>query len=418
MQDLLIENFSIKLDNKWVLNDINIKIEQGEVILLTGKNGSGKSTLLRSIAKLFPEGIITDIRGKISTIESTIVFQRPETQIISFKVDEELSTPLSFQKIPRKQRFSIINDIINEFHISDIRNRDPRKLSSGQRQSVVILTSYISTIDSKIRILLLDEPFSVLDRDNRNKVLSIIKKIKKRNISILIVHHNPHDLKDIVTRVIELEHGKIVYDGNYFDYIHNHTFPKFKLETIYSLPHYKCALTIGYEIFKKQISFNIYKPGVTLIIGRNGSGKTTLLKTIAGFLSPLKGKCPIRVPVIMIPQNVNLFFLRGTVREEFNFLSLTIPEEWLEFSDLSPFLLSEGQKKKLAIDLIYNQFKNMTYSIIIMDEPTQSLDYYNLLSFHNLIWKLAKNHSIIIAINDPRLVDNYLPYCNIINMED
>lgn len=398
---LTVSNFGIKLSNSpWILKNISFDVREGECLVITGPNASGKSTLLRSIARMYTPYSISKIEGEIDyRVENTIVFQRPKSQIVSFRVDEEIASPMSYQRVDRSTRVKRVNELLERYNISHLGYRDPRKLSSGQQQSVVVLSNTMT----QAKLILLDEPFATLDAENKKQLINLLAELKNNNYTIVIIHHSPMDLDGIADNVLILEEGVVSFFGSleskkehFESKINNFAFDEIEFDHD---PNWFIDVNIGYSSFQRKIKKEFPKKGLVLIKGRNGSGKTTLLRTLIDFIPKLDGKIKFSNNLFFVPQDVQAFFWRKTVLEELGEVS-TIPG-WIEpIGDRSPFIISEGQRKKLAIEIAFNSDRDL-----LLDEPSQGLDIDNI---HWLIHRLliySKDRLVLLTSNDEILLE-------------
>lgn len=214
-----------------VLKNINISVNEGSVVSIIGPSGSGKSTLLRSII-----GLEEITSGKI-IIENK--------DISSNEYDEEtkknilLKMGMVFQNFNLFPHMTVGNNIIKtlqvvkKFNELDARKKAievltvvglenkidnyPSELSGGQKQRVAIARALAMEPD----ILLFDEPTSALDPELVKEVLDIIKKLKDKNITMLIVSHEMKFVKDISDKVIVMEDGIVIEEGTSSDIFEN-----------------------------------------------------------------------------------------------------------------------------------------------------------------------------------------------------
>lgn len=381
------------------LKNINLEVKENQVILISGPNGSGKTTLLRSIIRLFNKGSIKKATGNINLLmDCTIVLQRPKAQLFTFSVAEEVATPLSFSRIQRKIRIKKVEEHLSKFNKLDLMHIDPRNISSGQQQVVVTLTSIIS----EKPLILLDEPFSLLDSENANIFLELLHDLKLRGYTIVIVDHNPLRYNSLIDRHIVLEKG-IIKSINNFEKIEEKIISA-HIDELFTYSPNKAGITIGFD--KPLFTFPLRElSGFILVTGANGSGKTALLKTLAGIIPPFNGKIKGE-DYFFVPQDATSFFWKKSVLEEIG----SLKSDWvIPFLDKSPFDLSGGELKRLSLMIAFS------YSTtIILDEPTQSLDEQNTAWLIDYLSIKSQYKCILLSSNDGRfitkiasLVDNH-----------
>ncbi len=192
-----IQNLSMELDG-FFLKDINLKLENGEYLVILGKSGIGKTVLLETIA-----GRHKITRGKIIKNEQDISACLPEDRDIGFvyqnyelfshlKVRENIAFSLKFQKMKKSQIKQKTDEMMEILDITHLKDRYPKALSGGEKQRVAIGRSIIKNPS----LLLLDEPFSALDYITKESVKEILKDIHKRFKPTII--HVTHDLKEAI----------------------------------------------------------------------------------------------------------------------------------------------------------------------------------------------------------------------------
>lgn len=408
---LAVHDFGLQFNGmqEFLLQHTNLIVRAGEVVLVQGRNGSGKSTLLKSILQLHPKGSIHQFEGTIEIQESVTigyVHQRPSSQLLFFKVDEEIVAPLSFKRVSRAQRLATADKLLQKFHIETWKNADPHTLSSGQQQIVSILTN----LSDNRKLLLLDEPFALLDDANRELVINALLQLKQNGYAVLLISHQFHMYNGLVDRIYAIENHTLSEQEHLSDYPLSVCKCK-QSSTMY--PVINC--TIGYNMPLQNLqNLLLPKSGVVLLQGSNGTGKTTLLLTLDGLLSPVKGKINqiSQQSSIFVPQDTISFFWKASVIKEWeSYVDLSIPESLQELQHKSPFILSEGQRKWLAVQIALAAKRE----IILLDEPTYSLD---LPTIHVLINTLrgVQDKLVIIATHDRLLLDNLK--CPIIRLKE
>ena len=204
------------------IDSINFNVLRGEFIGITGHTGSGKSTLLKHLnAILKSSNGSVEILGRRITPKSKmlkeirknvgVVFQFPEDQLFSQTVKEDIMFgPKNFE-IPIEETLESLEDIKIKLDLSDeILARPATTLSGGEKRRV----SIASVVVSKPKILVLDEPTIGLDYGNKTKLLQLLRDINDSGVTIIIVSHDLHSTWDYLDRIVLLEGGKVVFDGN------------------------------------------------------------------------------------------------------------------------------------------------------------------------------------------------------------
>ncbi|MFQ6134375.1 MAG: energy-coupling factor ABC transporter ATP-binding protein [Nitrososphaerales archaeon] len=206
------------------LKNINLKIEPGEMVLIAGPSGCGKSTLLRSINGLIPhmypgaasgsvyidgvkvaETSITELAKKVG-----FVFQNPENQIFMFSVERDVAFGLENLGVPREEVRERVDWAIQLLGIEHLAGRAPHELSDGQKQRVALA----GVLAMKPRILILDEPTSLLDPSTASELVEVVKMLNDElGLTILVVEHRLDLLVHAATRIICMDDGKVFFDG-------------------------------------------------------------------------------------------------------------------------------------------------------------------------------------------------------------
>jgi len=215
-----------------ILENINLSIKSNEITVLAGPTGCGKSTLLRSIVGLIPnmydgeysgEVIVDGIRIKDAEIKEIaervgFVFQNPENQIFMFSVERDIAFGLENLGIEQEIIKERIKKIMETLHITHLAEKAPHELSDGQKQR----TALAGVLAMEPKILILDEPTSLLDPKTASEFMELMNKLCRENgISIIIVEHRLDLVLKYADRLIILSNGKIVSNDkpeNVFNY--------------------------------------------------------------------------------------------------------------------------------------------------------------------------------------------------------
>lgn len=214
-----VKNLKKSFGENEVLHDINLNVNRGEVISLIGPSGSGKSTILRCIIDLetitcgdiFIEGKnLKDKKIKKQILLKTgMVFQSFNLFPHMTVRNNIVRTLKLVKKSSLDEATKIAKEVLEVVGLSDKIDNFPSELSGGQRQRVAIARALALQPD----ILLFDEPTSALDPELVKEVLDIIRKLKNKKITMLIVSHEMNFVKEISDKVVVLEKGKILEKG-------------------------------------------------------------------------------------------------------------------------------------------------------------------------------------------------------------
>ena len=202
-----------------VLKGINLDIEEGELVAIMGSSGSGKSTLLNILGMLdvADEGDYILDEVPIKNLNETkaaryrnkflgFVFQ--SFNLINYKSAlENVSLPLYYQGVCRKERQAAAFDYLDRVGLKDWATHLPSELSGGQKQRVAIARA----MASQPKVLLADEPTGALDSQTSYEVMELIQKINEEGNTILVVTHE-HDIAQMCKRIVQLKDGVIIED--------------------------------------------------------------------------------------------------------------------------------------------------------------------------------------------------------------
>lgn len=217
---LTIEHLKKSFGDNVILDDVNLTVKQGEVIVIIGPSGCGKSTLLRCINALEPiqEGQIlldgekiepksknlTQLRQKIG-----MVFQSYELFPHLSVLDNIMLAPTKVQKRPKDEVKGEALALLERVGLAEKAKSYPRELSGGQKQRVAI----VRALCMHPEILLFDEVTAALDPEMVREVLDVMLNLAAQGRTMLIVTHEMQFAKAVADRVIFLDNGNIVEDA-------------------------------------------------------------------------------------------------------------------------------------------------------------------------------------------------------------
>ena len=201
-----IQHLSKSFGNLEVLKDVSLTIKKGEVVTIIGSSGSGKSTLLRCCT-----GLEQADSGTIHYEESYgLVFQNfnlfPHYSVLKNIMD----APVSVQKQSKKEAEKEARRLLEKMGLGDKADAYPCQLSGGQQQRVAIARA----LALKPSILFFDEPTSALDPELTGEILKVIRELAEEKMTMVIVTHEMSFARDVADRVIFMDGGYIIEQGD------------------------------------------------------------------------------------------------------------------------------------------------------------------------------------------------------------
>lgn len=217
--------FTYAYGDKPALNDVSLSIKPGLLYGVVGLNASGKSSLCSVIRGIIPHFHQGDLTGEVKILGKDLlewdpaelsraigyVFQNPFTQISGVKdtVFEEIALGLENLGIEREEMIERVTAVVRELGIEALIRKNPNELSGGQRQKV----AFASIIAMDADFIVIDEPTSQLDPDASEAVFAIIRKLKERGKSIILVEHKIDLMAEYADRLIVMKGGQVVMEG-------------------------------------------------------------------------------------------------------------------------------------------------------------------------------------------------------------
>jgi lipopolysaccharide export system ATP-binding protein len=207
-----------KYKQRTVVNNVQLQVQQGEVVRLLGPNGVGKTTTFYMIVGMIKpnSGIV-----KLNNIDITskAMYQRAKLGISylpqeasifrKLSVENNIKAVLQLQKLSSKEKSLRLEQLLENFGITNIRKNKGYNLSGGERRRCEIARS----LASNPKFILLDEPFAGIDPIAVEDIMKMVRKLKHQGIGVLITDHNVHETLSITDRAYILIDGNIFTSG-------------------------------------------------------------------------------------------------------------------------------------------------------------------------------------------------------------
>jgi energy-coupling factor transport system ATP-binding protein len=430
--------------DEWVLRGVDLFLNRREYVFILGASGSGKSTLGYLFNGLIPHFFEGTLHGSVAVNGSDtrdlsvadlfphvgLVLQNADAQLFNSTVENEISYGLESLGLPASEIDRQIRWVTEMLHIEDLLDRSPMALSGGEKRLVAIA----SMLCLNPPMLLLDEPYAHLDWEGTRRVRDALRQVHQSGKTVVVIEQRVGGFLQDGTRCIIVDQGTVIFDGSPGDaravlvaerLVPNYP-PKKARDPLGPEPAL-VARGLGYETgngeILKEASLEIKQGETVAIVGRNGAGKTTLIKHFNGLLRPtrgtlsimgegIRGKAASRIAstVGISFQNPNDQFFKYRVRDEL-LVGLRIlgekHDEWLEeicglfdlhgLLDRSPYRLSEGQKRRVALASILA----MRPTVLVLDEPTAGQDARFLEALAGLLISLEqRGFTTLIVTHD------------------
>lgn len=237
-------------DENSFIDNLNLTINENSYLALLGKNGSGKSTLIKLMF-----GIEKTNKGKIKIFDmdindntseiykiSSLVFQNPDDQIVADTIELDVAFAMENYSIPNKEMNKKIDDVLEIVGLSNRRKDKVHSLSGGEKQRLCIASSLVLNP----KIIVLDEPTSMLDAENRIKVIEVLNKIHSMGTTIIIVTHHINEI-EYCNEAVFMDNGSIYFNGHTNEFINalikNDEFHKLNVPINFQL---------AYELYKNK----------------------------------------------------------------------------------------------------------------------------------------------------------------------
>ena len=213
------ENLVKKYKNRTVANNVSVQVQQGEIVGLLGPNGAGKTTSFYMIV-----GMVKPNSGKIFLDDLEItkepMYRRAQLGIgylpqeasvfRKLSIEDNLKAVLEMTKLTKKEQALKVESLLDEFALHHVRKNLGDQLSGGERRR----TEIARALATDPKFILLDEPFAGVDPIAVEDIQSVVRKLKDKNIGILITDHNVHETLSITDRAYLLYSGSVIKSGS------------------------------------------------------------------------------------------------------------------------------------------------------------------------------------------------------------
>jgi energy-coupling factor transport system ATP-binding protein len=394
------------------LKPTSLEIAQGEVVLISGASGSGKSTLARCLSGLIPHLYHGELTGSVRVYgldtNSTplwriadltgMVSQNPPAQMITSSMEREIIFGLENLGLPEGEIDSRLEYILAKFELSELRGRSPQTLSGGEQQKLALAASFAR----RPKILILDEPLSMLDTVSARDLLNHAVKLTQDQTTVVFCEHREEYFTNIPNlQRISLAGSVSTAEISFPDLYPGHPLSEAGIE-VEGMHVDICGKPI-----LRDLHFSLSGGEVTALVGRNGVGKTTLLRALIGLQEHQgtirqygNGKS---LSLGIVFQNPDAQLFNPSVRDEILF-RLQNPDmklySWLiEYLGLAPYehtpplLLSEGEKKRLALATVLMRDPALG---IMLDEPALGQDQAHKTRLIRLLRAVAASGRIVL----------------------
>ena len=384
------------------------------------------------------------------------MLQDPDKQIIGSTVEQEIAFGMENLGVPRPEMLQRIQEVLQQLHQEPQRQRGIHELSGGQRQQVAAAGILVM----RPSIFLFDEPFANLDARAVDELETLIHHLRAEGYTVIIVEHRVEEtLRLNPDKVLLMEEGRQIFFGTVQDFLEIADPTRVKLPITATLrkmddpAQVQSALItpvvtrqsdsgsigepvltferVGYrysgttEDVLHDVSLQVRRGETIALLGPNGSGKTTLVKQALGLLRPSRGTVRLygedirKLSVAQLAARIGYVFqspgamlFAPTVRKEISFgpenlkfdkqrlqASVEQSEQALnitQFDKRSPFSLSFGQQKRVAIASVLA----MQSRILLLDEPTAGQDYRSYIAFMEYLRSLPELDALLFITHD------------------
>lgn len=399
------------------LRPVNLVALPGEFWLVSGPSGSGKSTLARCLTGLIPHLYRGMLAGRVwvdgmDTRETPLwrlaeraglVFQNPASQMLAATVEDEIVFGLENLGLDREEIGRRVGSALCTFGLAGLRGRAPQTLSGGEQQKLALA----AILARRPALIVLDEPLSMLDSTAAIELVDQLRRLAHDDgAAVVMVEHRGEYLRRIPAlheyAMTSPEVGLPIAVGSRD--LQAPVGPHGSGEA-FVLNVRDLTVRHGAKAVLHCVSFDAAAGEVIAVVGRNGSGKTTLLRSLAG-LQAADGSVRVaggRPDFGLVFQNAELQLFNATVRDEILYRISQPDRAWYDwlvaelglapYEQTPPLLLSEGEKKRVALGAIL--MRRLRHGVLL-DEPSLGQDARHKAILMRLARGLAAEGQLVV----------------------
>lgn len=216
---LELQNVSLKFDEKSILTNLSLTINQGEIVGIIGKSGMGKTSLLKVMsAHLTPNSGTVQYNGKrLMGPNEKLIPGYEDLQVVNqdFALDPYHSVEQNIREkvlhLPKKEQLILIDEVLSLVELDHLKQQTAHLLSGGEQQRLAMARA----LACEPAYLFLDEPFVHLDQALRFRIMNYLIRLNEiRNTTMILVSHDGAELMGLVNRLLHLQNGKIIRDDS------------------------------------------------------------------------------------------------------------------------------------------------------------------------------------------------------------
>jgi lipopolysaccharide export system ATP-binding protein len=213
------EKITKRYKSRTVANEVSVEVKQGEIVGLLGPNGAGKTTSFYMIVgmikpnagRIFLDDVeITDL-PMYKRSQMGIGYLPQEASVFrKLSIEDNIRAVLEMTKLTKQEQAEKLESLISEFNLNHVRKNLGDQLSGGERRR----TEIARCLATNPKFILLDEPFAGVDPIAVEDIQNVVRKLKEKNIGILITDHNVHETLSITDRAYLLFEGSVIKQGS------------------------------------------------------------------------------------------------------------------------------------------------------------------------------------------------------------